>query len=70
MKATTSDRSEIGHTTRKIDRIALARYELSKDFCLHYEETYWGNLLVLDFPDGPLHWQKWNNIFCYQFGRK
>jgi hypothetical protein len=50
-KATTDSFSSIGNLKKRQDRIALARYELGRDFGVHYKPTC-GNILMFDYPDG------------------
>lgn len=50
-RATTDNFSEIGNLTRKLDRIALAKYELTRDFALK-DPPLGGNILMFDCPDG------------------
>lgn len=49
--ATKDSFSSIGHMLQKRDRIALAKYELSRDFGIKDKAIY-GNKLMFDCPDG------------------
>lgn len=49
--ATKDSFSSIGHLLQKRDRIALAKYELSRDFGIKDRAAY-GNKLMFDCPDG------------------
>ena len=44
-------RSSVGYLERKIDRVAMAKYELSGDFALEGPPVL-GNMLMFDCPDG------------------
>lgn len=50
-KETSESFSSIGHLLKKSDRIALAKYELTRDFALSGEPVH-GNTLMFDCPDG------------------
>lgn len=50
-KSTSTHISAIAHMLRRRDRLALAEYELTRDFCLHHA-PFCGNLLMLSCPDG------------------
>ena len=49
--ATTDSLSSVGHLLKKHDRIAMTKYELTRDFGIS-EDPVCGNLLMFDCPDG------------------
>jgi len=52
-ESTTDALSSIGHLLKKRDRIALAQYELTRDFAIHGQDgPACGNILMHSCPDG------------------
>jgi hypothetical protein len=51
-EATSYNRSFIGHLKRQRDRMAIARYELGRDFAFHGNNPSCGNILMFENPDG------------------
>ena len=50
--ATTNNRSNIAQMSMQQDRIAIAEYELTKDFGIYDRNPVCGNLIMFDCPDG------------------
>lgn len=61
-KATTNARSAIGHLLKKHDRIAVAQYELARDFGVDSKPVC-GNTLMFDCPDGTPPLEMDENVF-------
>jgi hypothetical protein len=67
---TTDNLSAIGHLLRQCDRIALAKYELTRDFgLLQGQQSICGNTLMFDCPDGTPPLQPDETVFsAFQWG--
>ena len=63
INATTSKRTYIGNFLRRRDRLAMAKYELSRDFGLSGEKPVCGNLIMFDCPDGTAPLEKDETVF-------
>ena len=62
IESTSSNCSFIPNMCREKDRLALSKYELTKDFCI-YNQPYCGNLLMFSCPNGTLPLNRGETIF-------